>query len=72
MGGQSAPGRGSPPRGQPPPGRSRAAAAWRSSRPKLLEVPAMSIPVTCPDCGKASKAPDSAAGKHTRCPKCGW
>jgi hypothetical protein len=31
----------------------------------------VSIRVTCPACGKQSKAPDSAAGKKGRCPDCG-
>jgi hypothetical protein len=31
----------------------------------------MSIPVTCPSCGHQTKAPDTAAGKRGKCPKCG-
>jgi len=30
----------------------------------------MSIPVTCPHCGKSVKAPDSAAGHKAKCPGC--
>lgn len=31
----------------------------------------MPIPVTCPICNCKMKAPDSAAGKRVKCPKCG-
>lgn len=31
----------------------------------------MSISVVCSNCGKALRAPDHAAGKAARCPKCG-
>jgi hypothetical protein len=30
----------------------------------------MPIPVNCPSCGTGLKAPDSAAGKKVKCPKC--
>ena len=30
----------------------------------------MGISVTCPQCGKSIKAPDSAAGTKGRCPQC--
>jgi predicted Zn finger-like uncharacterized protein len=30
----------------------------------------MPIPVNCPNCGTSLKAPDSAAGRMVRCPKC--
>jgi hypothetical protein len=30
----------------------------------------MPIPVNCPNCGTGLKAPDSAAGRTVRCPKC--
>jgi hypothetical protein len=32
--------------------------------------PQMPIPVTCPECDARLTAPDSAAGKRIRCPKC--
>jgi len=31
----------------------------------------VAIPVTCPSCRQAFNAPDSAAGKRAKCPKCG-
>lgn len=31
----------------------------------------MPIPVTCPSCGVKAKAPDAAAGRAVKCPKCG-
>jgi predicted RNA-binding Zn-ribbon protein involved in translation (DUF1610 family) len=31
----------------------------------------MPIPVTCPSCQRAFQAPDGAAGKRAKCPKCG-
>jgi len=31
----------------------------------------MSVFLTCPTCGSRSKAPDGAAGRRVKCPKCG-
>ena len=31
----------------------------------------MSIAVTCPHCQTTLKAPDQAAGRNVKCPKCG-
>src|SRR4051812_23662923 len=30
----------------------------------------MPLPITCPVCGKAGRAPDAAAGRRVRCPHC--
>src|SRR5262245_12569458 len=30
----------------------------------------MPIPVSCPSCGTGLKAPDTAAGRRVKCPKC--
>src|SRR5262249_29172586 len=38
---------------------------------ELMKIPDMPIAVVCPSCGVKMRAPESAAGRKTKCRKCG-